>query len=100
MFFIKAKATKLIDNSSYPEIVLCEIVDIDGQKHEFIDKWPVLSVEKFENNFPKGCIIGCVVLEEKETSYLVSTERPWAIESTNGKTIFEIVKESLLETKE
>ena len=30
MFFIKAKATKLIDNSSYPEIVLCEIVDIDG----------------------------------------------------------------------
>ncbi len=98
MFSIKAKATKLIDNSSYPEIVLCEIVDVYGQKHEFIEKWPVVSAEDFENSFPRKCELDCIVLEEKETSYLVSTEQPWHIESTDEKTIFEIDKESLLET--
>ena len=101
MFLIKAKATKLIDDSSYPEIVLCEVVDVYGQKHEFIEKWPVVSAKDyFENAFPKECEIGCVILEKRETSYLVSTEQPYGIESTDGKTIFEIDKESLLETKE
>lgn len=29
MFFIKAIATKLVDDSEYPEFVLCEFVDCD-----------------------------------------------------------------------
>ena len=99
MFSRKAKATKLIDNSSYPEVVLCEIVDVYGQKHEFIEKWPVVSAEDFENSFPRKCELDCIVLEEKETSYLVSTEQPWHIESTDEKTIFEISKELLLKTE-
>ena len=70
MFSIKAKATKLIDNSSYPEIVLCEIVDIDGQKHEFIEKWPVVSAEDFDNyNSDKYEYVGFVGTLEQNGSY-------------------------------
>ena len=97
MFFIKAWATQLIDRSFCPEIVLCEIVDVNGCKHRFIEKWPVVSAEKFENIFPKECTIGCVVLEERPTSYIVSTEQPWDIDSTEGKTVFEISKELVFE---
>ena len=31
MFEIKAKATKLIDDTGYPEVVLIEFYDYDGQ---------------------------------------------------------------------
>ena len=59
MFCIKALATQLIDRSFYPEIVLCEMVDVHGCKHQFIEKWPVVSVsaKKFENIFPQACEI-------------------------------------------
>ena len=97
MFFIKALATQLIDRSFYPEIVLCEMLDINGCKHQFIEKWPVISTEKFENIFPQACEIGCVIQEERSTSYIVCTEQPWDIESTEGKTIFEIAKNLLIE---
>ena len=49
MFYIKATAIDLIDNSSYPEIVLCEFIDIYGIQHRIIEKWPVVSVEKITN---------------------------------------------------
>ena len=49
MFYIKATAIDLIDNNSYPEIVLCEFIDIYGIQHRIIEKWPVVSVEKITN---------------------------------------------------
>ncbi len=100
MFFIKVKATKLIDNSSYPEIISCEFIDVNGCKHKFTEKWPIVSNERFENTFPKDCQIACVILEKKTVSYVVSTHLPWGIESTEGKTIFEISKELLIEISE
>ena len=29
------KATQLIDDSNYPEVVLCEFADHNGKKHKF-----------------------------------------------------------------
>ncbi|MDY4887452.1 MAG: hypothetical protein SO533_07445 [Eubacteriales bacterium] len=95
MFYIKATAIDLIDNSSYPEIVLCEFNDIYGIKHRIIEKWPVVSREKFDNIFPKDSYIGCIIVEEKAESVIVNTDQPFYIESTEGKNIFEIHKSSL-----
>lgn len=61
MFYIKVIATKLIDDSGYPEFVLCVFIDYRGKKHEFIEKCPVVSNEEFTNKFPTNCIIGCIV---------------------------------------
>lgn len=97
MFFMKVKATQLIDDRSYPEIVLCEIIDVNGYKHKFKEKWPILSNKKFDNIFPKECSVGCTILEEKMDSYIVSTLQPWAIESIEGKSFFEIRKDLLFE---
>ena len=67
MFYIKATAIDLIDNSSYPEIVLCEFNDIYGIKHRIIEKWSVVSREKFDNIFPKDSYIGCIIVEKKRS---------------------------------
>ena len=97
MFYIKATAIQLIDDSTYPEIVLCEFTDAYGHKHRIIEKWPVVSSEKFENIFPKDCFIGCVIVERQSNSYIVDTEQPWDIESEEGKTNFKINTSLLIE---
>ena len=97
MFYIKATAIQLIDDSAYPEIVLCEFMDINDKRHTIIEKWPVVSNDKFENVFPRNCFIGCTVLEEKLESYIVTSEQPWYIESEEEQTIFEIQKSLLID---
>lgn len=97
MFFIKVIATKLIDDLGYPKFLLCEFVDCKGKKHEFIEKWPVVSDKVLTNSFPLNCVIGCIVLKENINSYLVSTLEPWEIESEDGLYEFEISKDLLFE---
>ena len=96
MLYIKSIATELIDNSSYPAIVLLNFCDINGIKHEFIEKWPIISDEEFTNMFPIDCAIGCTLLKEEDNSYIVSTSSPWGIESEDGLTTFEIDKNLLI----
>ena len=100
MFYIKATAIDLIDNSSYPEIVLCEFIDIYGIQHRIIEKWPVVSNEEYDNVFPKDAYIGCIVAEQKAESVIVNTDQPWDIESIEGKNIFEIPKSILVSDNE
>jgi hypothetical protein len=38
MFFIRATAIRLIDDSAYPEIVLCEFMDVNNKQHTIIEK--------------------------------------------------------------
>ena len=97
MYYIKATAIRLIDDGAYPEVVLCEFMDASAKQYTIIEKWPVVSNDKFENVFPKDCFIGCTVLEEKIESCIVTTEQPWYIETEEGKTIFEIQKSLLIE---
>ena len=69
---------------------MIEFCDFNGHIHRFIEKWPVVSAQEFDNSFPKDCTIACMVVKEKETSYIVDTSNPWNIASEEGKTVFEI----------
>ena len=97
MFFIKATATQLIDDSAYPEIVRCVFTDAYGRTHTVMEKWPVVSAEKYENTFPKDCALGCIVVERRGNMCIVDTQQPWHIESEDGETVFEIREDLLLE---
>ena len=93
-------ATQLIDDSNYPEVVLCEFTDHNGTKHKFVAKWPVISNEDFSNSFPMACAIGCIIIKENAESYIVSTLEPWGIASEEDLTEFEISKNLLLKIRE
>lgn len=86
-YFIKAQATKLVDDSQ-PYFVLCEFYDVNERKHEIIEKWPVVTEKDWDGNLPTDCLIPCTVIEDRVSSYIVHTD----IESTLGETIFEIRK--------
>lgn len=96
MLTIKATAIELLDDSTYPEMVLIEFLDYYGRRHRFVEKWPVVSAEAFDSSFPRDCDIACVIVEEKESSLIIDTSKPWGIVSEEGLTVFEINKNVLL----
>lgn len=93
-YFIKAQATKLVDDSQ-PYFVLCEFYDVNERKHEIIEKWPVVTEKDWDGNLPTDCLIPCTVIEDGAFSYIINTDLPCSIESTLGKTVFEIRKDLL-----
>lgn len=97
MFFIKATAIQLIDDSAYPEIVRCVFTDFHGCTHTFTEKWPKVSNDDFENSFPRECTLGCVLVEKRGEICVVDTSQPWYVESEDEKTVFEIHEDLLLE---
>lgn len=103
MFGIKAKITRCVDDSGYPSFVECQFVDVNEKIQTFVDKDAIFTTENLDSKskYPTVGIIGCVILERKTFGdreiLKVSTEMPWHIESTNGKTIFEILAEQVIE---
>lgn len=98
-YLLKAVATKLIDNSSYPEIVECEIVDAKGTKHIFHEKWPVVSAEDYDDVYPKICDIACIIEGCNEDTVIINTNIPWGCVSVDGEYRFEVFKKDLIEYK-
>ena len=92
---------EIIDNTSYPMVIKCELNDCKGTKHYFIDKAPVIcECEKYTNEslcLTPGCTgaIRCNIAEEKEKTYIIDTEFPDHVESLNGDYRFEVWKEQI-----
>lgn len=97
IYLLKAVATKLIDNSTYPEVVECEIVDAKGIKHIFHEKWPVVSAEDYDDVYPKICDIACIIEASLIDTVIVNTNTPWGCESIEGDYRFEVFKKDLIE---
>ncbi len=80
-----------IDKESFPGFVQFEFVDYFGITLEFSEKLPVLEIEVHE--VPYFAWIDCVVLEQKQDSVMISTDRSNGIESRSGQFEFEVKTE-------
>jgi len=86
-------------NASQPGFVDCRLADANGNEHIFIDKVPVVSLEDLDANsdYPRQGIIGCELINEENGLVQISTERPWGIDSTNGKYLFTVPTKLIVE---
>ncbi|MCB1056781.1 MAG: hypothetical protein KDD11_14865 [Acidobacteria bacterium] len=87
-----------------PGWVECSFRDLHGVEHRFREKAPVVSGSALDagSAYPQPGLLGCVVLErtpgdDGRTVVSVDTERPWGIESVEGRTRFEVAPEDLVE---
>ena len=97
--YIVVEITGVLDYR-FPIFVACEFVDAHQQKHEFVEKLPVLS-DDTQPHFPKIGYIACIVEKEVDTGngrslVQVNTETAWGIASQQGKTIFEVSASDLV----
>lgn len=81
-----------------PGLVECEFADIEGRVHRFIEKIPVVSRADLwsDTPYPQSGMIRCQLLETWSDAHgrqvaRISTERPWAIASTEGLHEFVVV---------
>ncbi|MFM9426447.1 hypothetical protein RCH10_002895 [Variovorax sp. GrIS 2.14] len=100
---ITVEITRLVDDSAYPRLVECLLVDAQGHAHRFVEKDAVVSATPvIVVGLPRPGVLACEVeLECVDAAgralVRVSTTRPWGVESTAGSSTFVLLAEQLQE---
>jgi hypothetical protein len=104
MIGIKVSIIRCVDDSQYPAFVECEFADAHGNIHQFTEKSVIITSDDVDSNtqFPYPAVIACVVIERcaailDKCAYLIDTELPWHVSSTEDRTRFEVVVDDLVE---
>lgn len=104
MFGIKCRITSFISDDQ-PGFIECKFHDAWNEEHTFHEKAPVITNEHIdsESPYPLNGNIGCTVLDSWEDNrgrsiVSVSTETPWGIESVEGVTKFDVLRDQIIET--
>lgn len=98
---IHVEITRFLDES-WPGYVECRLVDCAGEEWFFYEKVPVVAADGIHPNskFPLPGFIACRVVEKSLQAdgrdvVRIDTEIPWHIESTDGKTHFDVFADQL-----
>ena len=94
MASVKVNILKIVNDTGYPTFVEFELIDSSGISHHFIDKVPIICTN--DDPIPPIGEMGCTVVGETETTFIVDTTLPDDIESLNGEYQFEVNKEQVI----
>jgi hypothetical protein len=104
MIGIRVSIIRCIDDSQWPSFVECEFVDAHGKVQRFTEKSAIVTCDDVNSTtrFPHPAVIACEIVERSTTdsnmsAYLVDTELPWHVSSTEDKTKFDVLVDDLVE---
>ena len=92
-----------VSDDPQPGIVRCSLDDAAGRRWEFLEKVPIVSVADLSSSsvFPQRGEIACVVLSKSSGKgrqiARIDTSKPWAVESIDGETVFDVFVDQLRE---
>ena len=102
MTVISIQIERFIDDHQ-PGFVECRLVDANGQSHMFIEKLPIVTSANLwaDSSYPQAGTIACEIESESIDAagrklVQVSTERPWAVESTEGVSRFFVLSSQVV----
>ena len=102
MIGIKVKIAHFISNDP-PGIVECRFNDAWDREFTIEEKIPVLTTDDLDENseYPREGVIACEAIKEwddKDGRKLVTVDigKPWAIETIDGLTQFDILQKDLI----
>jgi hypothetical protein len=86
-----------------PGWVECELSDVFGRRHGFIEKIPVVTKEEIgsDSTYPRQGVFACEVLttwlnQEGRRLSRIDMSRPWGIESKDGHSEFVVPSDALV----
>ncbi|MCE3607806.1 hypothetical protein LXA47_30020 [Massilia sp. P8910] len=99
---VHARIERFVDDEQ-PGWVECSLLDVDGTRHVFVEKAPVVSVDHLrpDSPYPQPGTIRCM-LEEEWTDPCgrrvarIDTGLPWSIESIAGQSRFVVLAEQIV----
>jgi hypothetical protein len=102
---LKIKITSFISDDQ-PGFVECKFTDAWSKEHTVEDKVPVATEQDLDadSDYPQDGFIACEVLNEWRDHdgrkiFTVTTERPWAVDTIDGLTEFDLTEEQLIDLK-
>ena len=103
MLGIRVEISRYADES-WPGWVECRLTDALGHEHVFVEKVPVLTTAHVDagSSLPQVGVIACIVLGRSERDdgrhvVHIDTQTPWGVESTAGRSRFDVLTEQLCE---
>ena len=100
---IKIKITSFISDDQ-PGFVECKLVDAWNKEHTIQDKVPVVTKNYLDekSEYRQDGVIACEVIKRwtdqiGRTIFTITTEKPWAVDSLEGLTEFDLLEEQLTE---
>jgi hypothetical protein len=98
---IRIKITSFISDDQ-PGFVECKFNDAWNKEHTVQDKVPIVTEKYLDANsdYPQDGVIACEIIkqwidENGRKILTVSTEKPWAVDTIDGLTEFDILEEQL-----
>ena len=100
---IRIKITSFISDDQ-PGFVECKFNDTWNREHIVHEKIPIVTKKYLNANseYPQYGVIACEIITEwkdkdERTIFTVRTEKPWAVDTIDGLTEFDILEEQLIE---
>jgi len=98
---VRAEITRWV-NDDFPGFVECRFKDRFDREWTCVEKAPVVSSANLssENQYPQPAFIACEVLSQNRDESgreitIISTEKPWSIESLDGTSCFQVFTDQL-----
>jgi hypothetical protein len=92
-------------DSHQPGFVECALVDVDGQRHVFVEKGPIVSTANLwiESEYPQPGYLDCTIDREWTDEWgrhlvRACTKEPWSIESVAGEATFTVFDDQVVRT--
>jgi hypothetical protein len=102
---IKIKIIDFIDDHQ-PGWVECKFTDAWDKEHTVQDKVPIVTAEDLDANseYPREGVIAFELVrswkdKDGRTIYTVNTGKPWGVQTIEGLTEFDILKDQVIELK-
>lgn len=100
---IKIKIPRFLCDDQ-PGFVECTFHDAWNKLHIVHDKVPIVTDQALDakSEYPQDGVIACEIIQqwvdkEKRTLFTVTTEKPWAVDTIDGLTEFDLLEEQLME---
>ena len=103
MLGVRVEISRYAD-AAQPGWVECRLVDALGHRHVFVEKHPIVTMAHLDvaSGFPQPGYIACIVVGRNERDdgrqfVRIDTQTPWGIESTAGRSQFDVLSAQLCE---
>ena len=88
---MRAIAVRWVADEPFPGVVEVQLTDADGRPWSFVDKAPIFDGHDVLNasaKYPIDLEIACTVLDRLADRVVVTTAKPWGIETVDRQSRF------------
>jgi GNAT superfamily N-acetyltransferase len=91
--FLRCEAVRWVDDKTYPAVIEVAFTDVTGARQLLVDKEPMFGGAgslTASTPLPVAVTVGCELLEVDGEEALITTARPHAVETDDGRTEFRV----------